>query len=424
MREKRVVVTGIGTVNPLGNNYDEFITNLFDGKNGICIDDCLQSSGVETNLLARVKDFKIKKQIPNKKMRKLLNDGEGYALASAIQAIEDSLILTERDIAKEDFGIFLGCTKEFAPFDHITESLESSLENGVINSKKFGEVAPYTIQPLIILESIPNACIEYVSELFDIEGDNLQLMNNGVASTQAIGLGYKSIVRGDSIAALCGGFDSLTEILNIASFDGLGLLTSQKDSFSGPFDKERNGFVMGEGAGMLVLEEYEHAKNRGAKIYAEIKGYYSNHEGNTFLDLDPEGIVLSKCIVEALKNSNTELDDIGFINCYSSGTELGDLSELNAINSLFDKDIYLSANKGALGHLIGGSGSVETIATIASLNKQEIPKNFINQVDNPFSQIKIESEAVKIKGKSAIKVSRGMGGENTVLVLEGGIYEA
>lgn len=423
MVKKRVVITGVGTVNPLGNNYDEFIKNLFEGKNAISVDDFLESSGIETNLLALVKDFKLRKHLPNKKMRKLLNNGEGYGLVSAIQAMNDSLILSERDIAKEDFGIFLGCTKEFAPFDRITESLEASLEDGVVNAKRFGEVAPYTIQPLIILESIPNACIEYVSELFDIGGDNLQVMTNGVASTQAIGLGYKSILRGDSTAALCGGFDSLTETLNIAAFDSLGLLTNQRDYFSGPFDKDRNGFVMGEGAGMLVLEEYEHARNRGAKIYAEITGYYTNHEGNTFLDIDPEGKELSECINGALQESNVPIESIGFINCYSSGTKIGDSSELNAINSLFDSDIYLSANKGAFGHLIGASGAVETIATIASLNRNEIPENLIKKVDNPFPNLKIETQKVKISGRNAIKISRGMGGENTVLVLKGGIHE-
>lgn len=423
MQERRVVVTGVGTVNPLGNCYDEFIDNLFEGKCAISSDELLEYSGIETNLLARVKDFKLRKYLQNKKMRKLLNDGEGYALTSAIQAMDDSSILFESDIAKEDFGIFLGCTKEFAPFERITEALEDSLEDGVISSRKFGRVAPNTIQPLIILESIPNACIEYISELFDIGGDNLQIMTNGVAGTQAIGLGYKSIIRGDSTAALCGGFDSLTETLNIAAFDSLGLLTNQKDNFSGPFDKDRDGFVMGEGAGMLVLEEYNHAKKRGAKIYAEIKGYYSNHEGNTFLDIDPNGSGLSECIVGALRESEVAIDNIGFVNCYSSGTKLGDLSELNAINTLFENDIYLSVNKGALGHLIGASGAVETIATIASLKKQEIPNNLIKCAENPFPQIKIETEKIQINSKYAIKISRGMGGENAVLVLEGGNYE-
>jgi 3-oxoacyl-[acyl-carrier-protein] synthase II len=420
MKTKRVVITGMGTINPLGNDVESFLDNLFTGKNSIKEKEEFNSSKFFTSLVSEVVNFKLKDHIPDRKIRKLLNRGEGFVISAATQAIENSHILESKDFPDTQFGLFLGCTKEFAPFESVFEALQQSInEDDDIDSVKFGDVAPEQIQPLIILESIPNACIEYISELFSLKGENTQFMTNGVASTQAIGSGYLSIKFGRSVAALCGGFDSLTDKLNFASFDSLGLLTSNRNNFKGPFDCYRDGFVMGEGAGMLVLEDFEHAKKRGATIYAEITGYSSNMETTNILSLEESGESLVYCLEDTLKRASLSKSDVSFVSAYASGTKIGDKSELNAIAKVFDgHKISISAIKGALGHLVGASGAVESIAALGSLQKGNIPPNVnISNLDNPYPNISINLKAENVNSrKSVIKISRGMGGQNAVLV--------
>lgn len=419
MRNRRVVITGIGVISPAGNTVNEFWKNVISGKSMIHKSLEFDNSNFSTTLIGQVTDFDVKNQIKNKKLRKMLQRGEMFAIAASGNAIRDSRII---DYDEYRMGLYLGCTKEFGKYELVEDAFDEAMnEEGVIDSTLFGKKASDTIPPLIILESIPNACIEYISEIHNIKGSNTHFMTTGVSSTQAIGTAFYSISNGDCDYALSGGFDSLSDILSYATFNSVELMTSDKEDFHGPFDKYRNGFVLGEGSGMLLLEEYEHAKNRNAEIYAEIVGYASNAEAKNLVGLEESGNSLEKCIVDALNNAGISNKDVNYINSYASGTVVGDLSEARAINAVFNNNpnVQVSSIKGAIGHLIGASGGVETIATALAVKNDVIPPTASLTTKDENCKINhVIGRCIDQKVECAIKISRGMGGQNAVLVLK------
>lgn len=420
MQKRRVVITGIGTISPAGNSVEEFWQNILKGETRIHKSEKFGDANFSTKLIAEVEGFDPQKQITNKKLRRVLQRGEMYVIAAATEAMKDAGI-TEYDAYEA--GLFLGCTKEFGKYSLVEEAFTESVnEEGVIDSVLFGEKAADSMPPLIILESIPNACIEYVSELFDLKGPNTHFMTTGVSGTQAIGTAYQAVKNGDCTFSVAGGFDSLTDILSYATFNSVELMTSHTEEFHGPFDKNRNGFVVGEGSGVLILEELEHAKKRNAKIYAELVGYATNNEAKSLVGLEEQGTSLKECMITALKEANVCPAEVDYINAYASGTKVGDLSETRAIKSVFadyvDK-ICVSSIKGTIGHLIGASGGVETIATVLAVKNNKIPPTAaLKDFDEECNLNYVPNQCVEKNVNCALKISRGMGGQNAVLLLK------
>lgn len=419
MENRRVVITGIGAISPAGNSIEDFWRNILSGKTMIHKSDNFDDANFSTNLIAEVEEFDVKKHISNKKLRRMLQKGEMYAMAAAKEAISDSGL---KDYDAYEIGLFLGCTKEFGKYSLVEEAFNESLvADGKIDSVLFGKSAGDTIPPLIILESIPNACIDYISEEFNIKGPNTHFMTTGVSSTQAIGTAFTAIKNGDCNISVAGGFDSLNDILSFATFNSVELMTSCREQFRGPFDQYRNGFVLGEGSGILILEELEHARSRKAKIYAEVIGYASNTEAKSLVGLDEKGDSLAQCINLALENANVNADLIDYVNAYASGTQIGDLSETRAIKSVFhlNKDLAVSSIKGTIGHLIGASGGVETIATVLAIKNNTIPPTVsLYEFDDELDLDYVPDSPREKEVNFAIKISRGMGGQNAVLVLK------
>lgn len=429
MKKRRVVITGIGMVSPAGNSIEECWENILSGKTMIHESDSFGCANFSTKLIAEVVGFDEKKHIKNKKLRRMLQRGEQFAIAAASEAVRDSGL---EDYDAYEAGLYLGCTKEFGKYSLVEDAFNEALtDEGIIDSALFGEHAGDTIPPLIILESIPNACIDYISEEFQLKGPNTHFMTTGVSSTQAIGTAYNAIKNGDCNLSLAGGFDSLNDILSYATFNSVELMTSCKEKFRGPFDKFRSGFVVGEGSGILVLEEMEHAKKRNAIIYAEIVGYASNTEARSLVGLEESGKSLADCISFALENAEIQQGCIDYVNAYASGTQVGDLSETRAIKSVFKKreDLLVSSIKGTVGHLIGASGAVETIATILAIKNNIVPPTVcLNDLEEECDLNYVIGSSRKKEVNYAVKISRGMGGQNAVLVLkkwkDGAEYES
>lgn len=419
MKNRRVVITGIGTVSPAGNSVEEFWKNILSGKTMIHKSDSFGNANFSTKLIAEVDGFDAKKHIKNKKLRRMLQRGELFAIAASSEAVSDSGLV---NYDAYEAGLYLGCTKEFGKYSLIEEAFNEALtDEGVIDSALFGEHAGDTIPPLIILESIPNACINYISEEFKLKGPNTHFMTTGVSGTQAIGTAYNAIKNGDCNFSLAGGFDSLNDILSYATFNSVELMTSCKEKFRGPFDKFRNGFVVGEGSGILVLEELEHAQKRNASIYAEIVGYASNTEAKSLVGLDESGESLANCINLALKNAGIKQECVDYVNAYASGTQVGDLSETRAIKNVFKEreTLLVSSIKGTIGHLIGASGGVETIATILAVKNNIVPPTVcLSDLDEECNLDYVTGSSRKKEVNYAVKISRGMGGQNAVLVLK------
>lgn len=417
---KRVVITGMGCVTPAGNDIHEFWNSICNHETKIKASSHYYLDKFSTNMLAEVDNYNPEISIKNKKIRRMLQRGEMFGISAAAMAIEDSGIQYYNE---DDAGLFLGCTKEFCDYNLIEEVFNKAVDkNGEMLSVLFAEAANEYMPPLIILQSIPNACIEYISELFKLKGANAQFMTTGTSSIQAIGSAYQSIKSGECTIALAGGFDSLKDKVNFASFDSVELMAVSKNKFFGPFDKKRSGFALGEGAGVLFLEEYEQAMKRGAHIYAEIASYYTNMEAKKLIGLEKDGISLKICITKAINLAGIDCKSIDYINAYAAGTWVGDLSETTAIKNAFGRDcnkVSISSIKGTIGHLIGGSGSVELIATALAIENNTIPPTrSVYEVDELCDlDYTIGKKGEKIVNYAA-KISRGMGGQNAVIILK------
>lgn len=405
---RRVVVTGMGAITPVGNDIDTMWANMLAGVNGVEKITAFDTSDLKVHLAGTVKNFEPEKYIEKRELRKLDIYCQ-YAIAAAQQAVDDSGILGNID--EERFGVYIGTGI-------------GGLHSFVNNVTALNEGGPRKVSPFFIPMMIGNIATGNVAIRFNAKGVSLSVMSACATGTHSIGEAFHAIKEGYADAIIAGGTESVIAPLTIAGFQNMKALSTNEDpeTASRPFDKNRDGFVMGEGAGMLVLEEYEHAKARGAKIYAEFAGYGNTCDAHHVTAPDPEGAGLARAIKIAMAEANTTDGDQLYINAHGTSTHLNDLTETMAFKSALGEKAYdanISSTKSMTGHMLGATGAIEAIVSVLTLRDGMIPPTIhLNEQDEELDLNYTPNKAVKRDVTVAASTNLGFGGHDACVVFK------
>ncbi len=408
MSKRRVVVTGLGLITPVGIGVNESWANIINGQSGIGKITKFDCSTFPSQVAGEVKNFDPLQYIPPKDARRM-DTFIQFGIAAGIEAFKDS-------------GIEVN--------DHNSERIGVSVGSGIggINliestSDVFDEGGVRKVSPFFIPGTIINMISGNLSIMLNLKGPNVSIVTACTTGTHSIGDAARMIEYGDADAMLAGGSEAAITELSVAGFSAAKALSSRNDdpkTASRPWDKDRDGFVIGEGAGVMVLEEYEHAKQRGAKIYAELLGYGMSADAYHITAPNMDGP--RRSIVNALKNANVNTDNVQYINAHGTSTPLGDLNETNAIKATFGdfaKKLIVNSTKSMTGHLLGGAGGIESVFTVLAIHNQISPPtiNIFNQ-DPECDLDYCANEARPMKIDVALKNNFGFGGTNGSLVFK------
>lgn len=405
---RRVVVTGMGAISPIGNDVPTMWKNMVDGVCGIEIITAFDTSDLKVHIAGTVKDFDPTQYIEKKEVRKL-DPYTQYAIAAAQQAVDDSGIIGKID--ENRFGVYIG-----AGIGGLQTFVKNTvgMENG--GSRK--------VSPFFIPMMIGNIATGNVAIRFNAKGASLSVMSACATGTNSIGEAFHCIKDGYADAIIAGGAEAVVAPLTIAGFQNMKALSTNDDPkhASRPFDKNRDGFIMGEGAGMLILEEYEHAVARGAKIYAELSGYGNTCDAHHITAPDPNGAGLARAIKIAFEEANVADDAQLYINAHGTSTHLNDLTETMAIKTALGEKAYdanISSTKSMTGHLLGATGAVEAIASVMALNDGIIPPTInLDEPDEGLDLNYTPNKAVKRDVNVAASTNLGFGGHDACLVFK------
>lgn len=405
---RRVVVTGMGAITPVGNDIDTMWANMLAGVNGVEKITSFDTSDLKVHLAGTVKNFEPEKYIEKRELRKLDIYCQ-YAIAAAQQAVDDSGILG--NINEERFGVYIGAGI-------------GGLHSFVNNVTALNEGGPRKVSPFFIPMMIGNIATGNVAIRFKAKGVSLSVMSACATGTHSIGEALHAIKDGYADAIIAGGTEAVIAPLTIAGFQNMKALSTNEnpETASRPFDKNRDGFVMGEGAGMLVLEEYEHAKARGAKIYAEFAGYGNTCDAHHVTAPDPEGAGLARAIKIAMAEAGTTDDDQLYINAHGTSTHLNDLTETMAFKSALGEKAYdanISSTKSMTGHMLGATGAIEAIVSVLTLRDGMIPPTIhLNEQDEELDLNYTPNKAVKRDVTVAASTNLGFGGHDACVVFK------
>ena len=410
----RVVVTGMGVISPVGNDLDTFWDNLKNGVCGIGKIKRFDASNLKVSLDAEVKDFNPKEYYDSMQEIRKSDLFMQYAMAAAKQAVTQSRIL-EDGIDSERFGVYIG-------------SGIGGINSTIREQDKLREKGPDMVSPFFVPMMISNMAAGAISIKFGAKGPTLPVVTACATSTNTIGEAYRAIKHGYADAIITGGSEASINELAMAGFINCQALNlaEKPDEGSLPFDKRRGGFVMGEGAGILILEEYKHAKARGANILAEVIGYGNTADAYHITAPDPEGSGAIRAIKSALKEGEIDENSEIYINAHGTGTHLNDAMETKAIKAVFGKrayDIHVSSTKSMTGHMMGATGAVEAIASVLALKDGIIPPTInYKEKDEECDLDYTANKAVCADIEYAISTSLGFGGHNACIAFKR--YEA
>lgn len=405
---RRVVVTGVGAVSPVGNDAETTWKNLVDGVCGIEEISAFDTSDLKVHIAGTVKNFDPTEYIEKRDVKKTDLYCQ-YAIAAAQQAVDDSKILGTVD--ENRLGVYIGAGI-------------GGLNTFVENTVALHENGPRKISPFFIPKMIGNIATGNVAIRFNAKGVSLSVMSACATGTNSIGEAFHAIKDGYADAIIAGGAEAVVAPLTIAGFQNMKALSTNPDpkEASRPFDKNRDGFVMGEGAGILVLEEYEHAKARGAKIYAEFAGYGNTCDAHHVTAPDPEGAGLARAIEIAFDEAKISDDAQVYINAHGTSTHLNDLTETLAIKKALGSKAYdasISSTKSMTGHMLGATGAIEAIAAVLAIRDGIIPPTI--NLDEPDEELDLDYTPNKAKKRNvdvAASTSLGFGGHDACVVFK------
>ena len=412
MSRRRVVVTGLGLVTPVGNNVQDSWSNLVAGQSGIQTITKFDASALSCQIAGEVKGFNIEDYIPGKEARHM-DTFIHYGLAASMQAVRDSGLPTGDALAPEAaerIGVMLGSGIGGLPM----------IEN---THKEYMERGPRRISPFFVPASIINMMSGHVSIQYGFKGPNIGVVTACTTGLHAIGLAARMIECGDADVMVAGGSEATVSPLGVGGFAAARALSTRNDdptTASRPWDKDRDGFVLGEGSGVMVLEEYESAKARGAKIYAELVGF--GMSGDAYHMTAPDVNGPRRSMLNALRNAGINTDQVQYLNAHGTSTPLGDVNETNAIKAAFGDDakkLVVNSTKSMTGHLLGGAGGVESVFTVLAIHHQISPPtiNIFNQ-DPECDLDYCANTAREMKIDVALKNNFGFGGTNGSLVFK------
>jgi len=401
---RRVVVTGMGLISPLGNSVDESWSNCIKGISGIS-KNTVDLEGIPVKVGGRVKDFDPTQFIDSKDVRRL-DTFVQYGVSAGIQAIEDAGI--GNDINKDRVGLNIG--SGIGGLDSIEKNKD------ILDQKSFKRVSPFFVPGSII-----NMTPGYLSIIKGYTGPNLSIVTACASSNHAIGTSARLIAYGDADIMITGGSEMATTPLGVSGFLASRALSKSDDpkTASRPWDKDRDGFVLSDGAAILVLEEYEHAKKRSANIYAEVIGFGMSSDAYHMTAPSEDGAGAALSISRAILDAGITSNEIDYINAHATSTPLGDLAECNAVKSIFDTPPPISSTKSMTGHALGAAGAVESIFSIMSIINNVAPPTI--NLNNPGDGCDLDfvpNEAKDIKIDISLNNSFGFGGTNSTLIFK------
>ena len=407
--ERRVVITGLGAITPIGNNVQEFWEGLKNSKCGIDEITLFDTTNYKVKLAAEVKQYNPEDYFDRKQAKRLERFTQFSVIASR-EAIKDSGI-TKENTDMERVGVIVG--------SGIGGLRTIELENEKLQTK-----GPDRVSPMYIPMAISNMAAGNIAIEIGAKGESEAIVTACASATHAIGQSYRMIKHGYEDVIVAGGSESAITPSGIAGFTNMKALSvsADKNRASIPFDKERNGFVMGEGAGILVLEELEHAKKRGAKIYAEVIGYGATSDSYHITSPAPNGEGGAKAMIKAIKDANIKPEEIDYINVHGTSTPLNDSCETAAIKTALGevaKTVKISSTKGNTGHLLGAAGGIEAIACVKAMEDSFIPPTINYKVPDEECDLNIvPNEGIKQKVNITISNSLGFGGHNSSIILK------
>jgi len=411
MSKRRVVITGLGCVTALAESVGGLFTALCEGKSGVSTIESFDTSEYPVRCGGEIKSFDVKKYVDHRESKRMDRFSQ-FAMAAAIQAINDSGL----DFTKEDsFRVGAVVGTGIGGIQEIEQQHEKLLKKGP------GRVSPFCVPRLMANAASGNIAIRY-----GLRGPNFCAVSACASGSHAIGEAFCSIATGRSDVMITGGAEAALSPVGLASFCAARSLSTRNDNpkaASRPFDKDRDGFVLSEGAGIVVLEEYEHAKKRGANIYAELLGYSATNDGYHITAPLPDGKGAATTMKLALIDARIGPEKIDYINAHGTGTELNDIAESMAIRTVFGEHAYklpVSSTKSSLGHLLGASGAVELIVCVKAINESAIPPTI--NLDNQDERCDLKMDFVPLEARQAnvdiaMSNSFGFGGHNACLVV-------
>ena len=407
--ERRVVITGIGAITPIGNTVEEMWNGIKEKKCGIDKITLIDSSDYKTSLDAEVKNYDPLEHFEAKQAKRLDRSSQ-FALIAAREAFKDSGITSE-NTNLERVGTFV--SSGIGGLITIQEQCRVNFEKG------HGRISPMFIPMSIANMAAGNVAIE-----LGIKGESVSIVTACASSTHAIGEAYRTIKLGAEDAIVAGGAEAAICEVGVAGFENMKALSSMadKDRASIPFDKERSGFVIGEGAGILVLEELEHAKKRGAKIYAEVVGYGATSDSYHITSPDPEGTGAARAMMRAMEDAKVLPEEIDYINAHGTATHLNDLCETMAIKKALgdaSKKVMVSSTKSNMGHLLGAAGGVEAVICTKAITEKLVPPTIHYQVKDEACDLDVvPNEPRNCDIHVAMSNSLGFGGHNASIILK------
>jgi 3-oxoacyl-[acyl-carrier-protein] synthase II len=407
--DRKVVVTGLGAVTPLGNSVEEFWRNLVAGNCGVDKITAFDTSAYATQIAAEVKSFDPAPAFPSPKEIRRTDRYSQFGVHAAWQALKDSGL----DLAKEnldEIGVMLG--SGIGGLDTTGAQHTILLERG-----------PGRLSPFMIPMLISNMASGLVSMYFNLRGPNYATCSACATSNHALGEAWRTIKMGDAQVMLAGGAEATIVPIGIGGFCAMKAMSTRNEDpkrASRPFDKERDGFVMGEGAGVIVIEELEHAKARGARIYCELAGYGNTADAHHLTAPSPGGEGAARCMKMALRNARLNTTDISYINAHGTSTPQGDIAETEAIKTVFGehaRKLAVSSTKGATGHMLGAAGGAEMVVCAKAIETDTAPPTINYEVPDPACDLDcVPNTARQMKVNAIVNNSFGFGGHNACIV--------
>ncbi|OLN33324.1 beta-ketoacyl-ACP synthase II [Desulfosporosinus metallidurans] len=406
----RAVITGMGVISPVGSNLDEFWNNLIEGKSGIGLLTRFDTIDLSTKVAAEVKNFEPTEWVEKKESRHMDRFSQ-FAIAAAKLALQDSGLDLEK-VDKERAGAIMGCG--IGGVTTFEEQKEVLMKRG--NSR---------ISPFFVPMLISNMAAGHLSIEFGLQGSSMTIVTACASATNAIGEALRIIQRGEADVVLCGGTEAPITPLAFAGFCSMKAMSTEKENpeqACRPFDKRRSGFVMGEGAGVLVLESVEHAKARGAHIYAELAGYGNSSDAYHITTPVPGGAGAIRAMRLALKDAGVSVEEVDYINAHGTGTGPNDATETAAIKAVFEgyaSKLAISSTKSMTGHLMGAAGAIEAIICALAIERGEIPPTTNYGEPDPECDLDyVPNVARKQEVTVSMSNSLGFGGHNATIALK------
>lgn len=410
MGKRRVVITGLGMLTPVGNDVEGSWQALLAGQSGIAPVEGFDTSAFSTQFAGQIKGFDVEAYLPKKEARKM-DLFIQYGIAAGVQAFQDS-----------GFEI----TAENAP--RVGAAIGSGIGGLALieeGHKALQAGGPRKISPFFVPSTIINMIAGHLSIMLGLKGPNISIVTACTSGVHNIGHAARMIAYGDADAMLAGGAEAACTPLGLGGFAAARALSTRNDApqqASRPWDKDRDGFVLGDGAGVLVLEEYEHAKARGAKIYAEIVGFGMSGDAYHMTSPPADGSGAAQAMANALADAGIAASEVGYINAHGTSTPAGDIAETNAVKAVFGEHAYkvkVGSTKSMTGHLLGAAGAVETIITALALRDQQVPPTI--NLDNPSEGCDLDyipHKAQQVSMEYALSNSFGFGGTNGSVLLK------